>query len=239
MNWSVPGDLAWSSLIERVEEHQDHVRVLKQESRGQDRTWSALATVRTFSRRRKTDLGEVSNSGALVNNWRQVLVLWMGNYPTELMACSIYRVRERCCPIWRDCAGSREEGESLLCSTVAIAGRLNYGGYWMVTTAHTDAINVLRRGALTVNGERAGDDLSAMSPVRTDEQPSTQYFHAHPRQDLSPCDRYSCLIRAWIAAIARIRAQGHRRWGTWTWRSDPKTVPSRCSLCGQHYVSKL
>jgi hypothetical protein len=66
----------------------------------------------------------------------------------------------------------------------------------MVTTAHTDAINVLRRGALTVNGERAGDDLSAMSPVRTDEQPSTQYFHAHPRQDLSPCDRYSCLIRA-------------------------------------------
>jgi hypothetical protein len=43
--------------------------------------------------------GEVSNSGALVNNWRQVLVLWMGNYPTKLMASSIYRVREQCCPI--------------------------------------------------------------------------------------------------------------------------------------------
>jgi hypothetical protein len=37
-------------------------------------------------------------------------VLWMGNYPTDLMACSIYRVRERCCPIQRDCAGGREGG---------------------------------------------------------------------------------------------------------------------------------
>jgi hypothetical protein len=45
-----------------------------------------------------------------VNNWGQVLVLWMGNYPTELMACSIYRVSERWCPIRRDCAGDREGG---------------------------------------------------------------------------------------------------------------------------------
>jgi hypothetical protein len=66
--------------------------------------------VRVFSRRWKTDLGEVSNSGALVNIWRQVLVLWMCNYPMELMACSIYRVRERCCPIRRECAGGREGG---------------------------------------------------------------------------------------------------------------------------------
>jgi hypothetical protein len=34
----VPDDLAWSSLIGWVEEHQWHVRVLKQESIGQDRT---------------------------------------------------------------------------------------------------------------------------------------------------------------------------------------------------------
>jgi hypothetical protein len=66
----------------------------------------------------------------------------------------------------------------------------------MVTTAHDDAINVLRHGALTANGEHAGDDRSATSPVRTDEQPSAQYFQAHPRQDLSPRDRYSCLIWA-------------------------------------------
>jgi hypothetical protein len=35
-------------------------------------------------------------SASLVNNWRQVLVLWIGNYPMELMACSIYRVLEPC-----------------------------------------------------------------------------------------------------------------------------------------------
>jgi hypothetical protein len=52
---------------------------------------------------------------------------------------------------------------------VAITGQLSYGGYWMVTMAHDDAIDVLRRGAPTVNGEHAGDGRSATSPVRTDE----------------------------------------------------------------------
>jgi hypothetical protein len=38
MSTGVPGDLGQSSLIEWVEEHQWYVGVLKQESRGQDRT---------------------------------------------------------------------------------------------------------------------------------------------------------------------------------------------------------
>jgi hypothetical protein len=67
----------------------------------------------SLSRRRKTDLEEVSNSGALVNNWRQVLVLWMGNYPTKLRVYSIYRVSERWCPTQKDCTGGREGCESL------------------------------------------------------------------------------------------------------------------------------
>jgi hypothetical protein len=55
-------------------------------------------------------LGEVSNLWALVNNWRQVLVLWMGNYPTELMACSIYRALE-CWPVnLSSRGGGRGEG---------------------------------------------------------------------------------------------------------------------------------
>jgi hypothetical protein len=33
MNESVPDDLARSSLIERVEEHQENIRALKRESR--------------------------------------------------------------------------------------------------------------------------------------------------------------------------------------------------------------
>jgi hypothetical protein len=49
-------------------------------------------------------------------------VLWMGNYPTELMAYSIYRVGERWCSIRRDCAGGREGGESLVWVTVALPG---------------------------------------------------------------------------------------------------------------------
>jgi hypothetical protein len=87
--------------------------MLKQESREHEPTWSTLSTVRLFPRWRKTDLGEMNNSGAPVNNWWQVLMLWMDNYSTKLMACSIYRVCERCGPIRRDCAGGREGGESL------------------------------------------------------------------------------------------------------------------------------
>jgi hypothetical protein len=111
MNRGVPDNLAQSSLIERVEEHQGHVRVLKQESRGQDRTWSALATVRPSLRRRKTDLGEVSNLGALVSNWRHERVCWVHSYLAEPRVCSIYSALERW-PVnlrWR-CGGRREKG---------------------------------------------------------------------------------------------------------------------------------
>jgi hypothetical protein len=65
----------------------------------------------------------------------------------------------------------------------------------MVTTAHTDVINFLRRGVLTVNGEHAGDCRTATSPVCTDEPLSTQYIPAHPRLDLSPRDHYPRLIQ--------------------------------------------
>jgi hypothetical protein len=59
-----------------------------------------------------TDLGEMGNLEALVDDRRRELVLWMCDYPMELMACSIYRVHERWCPIRRDCAGGREEDMS-------------------------------------------------------------------------------------------------------------------------------
>jgi hypothetical protein len=45
MNRGVPGDLARSSSIDRVEKHQEHARVLKQELGGCDRTCGELATV--------------------------------------------------------------------------------------------------------------------------------------------------------------------------------------------------
>jgi hypothetical protein len=38
MNTGVPDDLAWFSLIEWVEEHQENLRTLKRESREHERT---------------------------------------------------------------------------------------------------------------------------------------------------------------------------------------------------------
>jgi hypothetical protein len=131
----------------------------------------------------------------VVANRRQERVLRLGDDPTQQIVLSIYSVLERWRLIWTNCAGSREGNESRRRSTVPIAGRLNYGGHWMVTTAHTDAINFLRRDVLTMNGKHAGDCRTATSPVCTDEPSSTQYIPAHPRPDLSPRDRYQRLIQ--------------------------------------------
>jgi hypothetical protein len=60
-----------------------------------------------------TDLGEIQNWSALVDNLRRGLVHWVSDYLAELMALSIYRARgwwllnlE-----WR--AGDRREGRAL------------------------------------------------------------------------------------------------------------------------------
>jgi hypothetical protein len=50
-------------------------------------------------------------------------VLWMGNYPTELMACSIYRSLEQWPVILSSRGGGRREGDAL---AQAIGG--NYNG---------------------------------------------------------------------------------------------------------------
>jgi hypothetical protein len=84
-----------SSLIERVEEHQENIRVLKRESREHEQTCSTLATVRSLRTMLGTDLGEISNWRALVSNWRHGLVDWVLDYHTNPMAHSIYRTLER------------------------------------------------------------------------------------------------------------------------------------------------
>jgi hypothetical protein len=61
MNRSVPRDLAWSGLIEWVEEHQEDIWVLKQESKEHEQTWNELATVRSLCAVFRTDLGEIPN----------------------------------------------------------------------------------------------------------------------------------------------------------------------------------
>jgi hypothetical protein len=64
MNRSVPGDLALSSLIERVEDHQEDIWVLKQEGKEHERTWNKLATVRSLCAVFRTVWGK-SQIGAL------------------------------------------------------------------------------------------------------------------------------------------------------------------------------
>jgi hypothetical protein len=62
---------------------------------------------------RKHRLGAMSNSRSLVNDWRQLLVLWMRNYPTELTACSIYSRHERWSGNWTKTRGGRRNRRSL------------------------------------------------------------------------------------------------------------------------------
>jgi hypothetical protein len=106
MNRSVPGDLARSSLIERVEEHQEDIWVLKQEGKEHERTWNELAMARSLCVVFRTDLGELPNWGSMVINWRHERVDWMLNYLAEPMAGSIYRIHER----WRLIRGKTRDG---------------------------------------------------------------------------------------------------------------------------------
>jgi hypothetical protein len=167
--------------------------------------------------------GRLASSGDQLRARLGGLVL---DYPTELMACSIYRVRERCCLIWMNCTGGREGNESRRWSTVAIAKWLNYGGHWIVTTAHTDAINFLRRGALSVNGEHAGDSRPAMSPVwiteghRGHSVPVLSAAWSFHRRAQSTDQKH----KSW--QVAPITTKGHWRRDTLSWRSDQHTVPS-------------
>jgi hypothetical protein len=95
MNIRVPSDLERSSSINQVEEHQENIRALKQESKDHERTWNELATVRLLCAVFRTDLGEIPNWGSLVSNWRHERVDWMLEYLAEPRVCSIYRILEQ------------------------------------------------------------------------------------------------------------------------------------------------
>jgi hypothetical protein len=106
MNTGVLDDLAWFSLIEWVEEHQENLRTLKWESGEHERTWNELATARSLCAVFQTDLGEIPNWGSLVSNWRHEWVDWMLEYLTEPRVCSIYRALQR----WPENLSSRGGG---------------------------------------------------------------------------------------------------------------------------------
>jgi hypothetical protein len=86
-----------SSSIGRVREYQEHPRILKQGTRGHERTYNMLATARSHRAVFLVDLGEIPNWDLLVRNWRHGLVGWVLNYLMDPTACSIYRLQGR----WR------------------------------------------------------------------------------------------------------------------------------------------
>ena len=76
-------------------------------------------------------MGEVSNSGALVSNWRQERVDWMLEYLMELRMCSIYRALERW-PVNLNSRGGGRRGGRALAHTIGghYHGKLT-GDHWM------------------------------------------------------------------------------------------------------------
>ena len=68
-------------------------------------------------------MGEMSNSGAQVNNWRHEWVCWVLEYLAEPRVCSIYRALERWPVNLKDTRGGQRGGGVL---AHAIGG--NYRG---------------------------------------------------------------------------------------------------------------
>jgi hypothetical protein len=77
-----------------------------------------------------TDLGEMGNWEALVNDRRRELVLWMSNNLAELTGASIYRVLQRWRLILRSCAGAWREGSFTGAGYCGNHWLRGYGGHW-------------------------------------------------------------------------------------------------------------
>jgi hypothetical protein len=144
------------------------------------------------------------------------------------MAYSIYRVSEQWCPIRRDCWRPRRGWVTAVIyrgdRRVIELRRLldsHYGSWWRDK----------RPKAWRPHGEwwtRRWWSLGHVVGANRWITKRTVLPSSSATRSFLPGDHYPCLIRPWIAAIARIHAQGRRWWGTWTWRSDPNTIPLRC-----------
>jgi hypothetical protein len=75
-------------------------------------TWGGLATVKDSHGGVLTNLGEMANWEALVDDQRRELVLLMRNNLVKLTGAAIYRLHRWWRPIWRKRASGRREGLS-------------------------------------------------------------------------------------------------------------------------------
>jgi hypothetical protein len=98
------------------------------------------------------------------------MVLWMGNYPTELMACSIYRSPERWLVNLKETRGGRRGGEVTGVVIRGNCGIRSHDGHWVTITTHDEMVNGRRHGKFTVKGTNSSDGRKATSPVQVVEE---------------------------------------------------------------------
>jgi hypothetical protein len=97
-------------------------------------------------------------------------VLWTDNYPTELMACSIYRSPERWLVNLKETRGDWRGGEVTGAVIRGNCGIRSHDGHWVTITTHGDMVNGLRHGTIAVKGATSGDGRKATSPVQVVEE---------------------------------------------------------------------
>jgi hypothetical protein len=101
----------------------------------------------------RSDLGEMGNWGALVDNHRRDLVHWVRNNLADLVDHSIYRSQQRWHPIWRRCAGGRREGKSLGSANMAFTEARLPMMDGLPITAHCDVVMLLGTWRRYENGK--------------------------------------------------------------------------------------
>jgi hypothetical protein len=97
-------------------------------------------------------------------------MLWMGNYPTKLIACSIYRSPERWPMNLKETRGGRRGGEVTGAVIRGNCGIRSHDDHCVTITTHDDVVNGRRRGTIAVKGANSGDGREATSSVQVVEE---------------------------------------------------------------------
>jgi hypothetical protein len=181
-----------------------------------------------------TDLGEIWNWEALVNNQRQELVLWVRNNLAELTATSIYRVHQRWRPILRRCARGQREGKFTDASYCGI--------HWHTDSEDRQATCDQRRHGnkavawqARINGDHHRDGRAATSWRKWMRRQSDHSALTSSTARSFHQESLSARYWAWIAAPVRIAAWDYQRWDTLNLRSSsgyctmgsPLSAPNR------------
>jgi hypothetical protein len=177
-----------------------------------------------------TDLGEMGNWEALVNDERQGLVYWMRNYLAELTRASIYRVLQWWRLTLRSCTSGRREGRFTGAGYRGHHWPRSYDGHWWAASAGNDVVKGSRHGAIAVNGVHPGDGCSAMSPASGYDAWAEQCAKLIHGEDFSTADHNPHRRGHESRRRRKFERGGHQRWGGMNLKIFSCTVPWPSSL---------